>query len=613
MKKLARLGWWLLPLLVLGVVMLNHLAWLEFHTAVETWDDDAGLFRLSMCLADAASDGAVPCAVGAPYPPLVPWISAKVYSVFGGASLRLALLSLSPFLVLLCGALYMGFRRAVSPMAGLAAMALGPVMLWSLHIRGKYYTEVPLAALVVAAVVALAASETFRRRLPSLLFGLFLGLGLLAKWSFAFFLGPVATIAIGIASARLMQRFWLGALVAFLAVLVPVLVLAGAAGWMRLGLSAGFWLGLSLCSVLAVLNRYRPSLFVDGAAGRMVNIGLVVIVTVLISGPWYWHYLPAMSEFLAANLAQKFHGDPVSGLDAWPFYPAVLFSRLMTTPTVILSLLAGLMALRPKASPLLRWSVLTLVCGVLILGLLPYRSGRYLIAGAGLLGVIALWPLTLHSAHRSWVLPLVLATGLAQQLSWIPLAFGGVRVPHHLALFTLPQPDLMGNTVGGIYQAYQDLLHPRWRFLPFASPPVRGVARSEWVAVSVMSQAKGEASLLVVVDPAQRLNLNAVSTHLTALRPPPTTKVVGANGALNAQTLSLWARRAARPRDQPATSSGPPQPRRLFLVLSYSPRVGPSSQDVAALKALDFKLVAQSGALDQMGAIGLSIWRGTQR
>ena len=50
MKPTARahLLMWGLPALVLGVILLQQFAWLDLHTAVDTWDDDAGLFKLAL-------------------------------------------------------------------------------------------------------------------------------------------------------------------------------------------------------------------------------------------------------------------------------------------------------------------------------------------------------------------------------------------------------------------------------------------------------------------------------------------------------------------------------------------------------------------------------------
>jgi hypothetical protein len=613
MTRLQRDAPWALPLVVMAIVLLQHTGWLSLHTALETWDDDAGLFQLAMCLQDDSAGAGVPCAVGAPYPPLVPWITSLFFRFAGESSLQTALFSLWPFLVVLCGSLFVGVRRAATPMAGLAAMTLGPVLVWSLHIRGKYYTEIPLAALVVAAVVALAASDMLRRRGPSVLFGVTLGLGLLTKWSFAFFLGPVAAGALTLATARSLNSRVHGFAAAAAVLAVPLLVLAGAAGWVPYGITAGFWLGISLAVLLVGITAKAPQFFAPQARTVLLNVGLVALVCVLIAGPWYWRYLPTMQEFLAANLAQKFHGDPVSGLAGWPFYPAVLFTRMMSTPMLLLALLGGVLSLRRGAHPLLRWSVIALVSGTVILGVLPYRAGRYLVPGTGLLSIIAVLGLVRFDRLARVALPMTVGLGLAHQLSWIPMAAGGSVLPHHIALFTLPEPDLMGNTRGGIYTAYQDLLHPKWRFLPVASPPIHGRSLSEWVAERVDTDAGSVPSLTVVSDRASRLNLNAMSTHLAARRPPPTTKIVAEVGGLNRSSLAMLRARARKPRDQPATASGPAAPRQLYIVLSYAPSTGPDTASVALLKASGFRLLASTGMQQGPQSAGLTIWRASSR
>ena len=75
-RRTSSVGSFALPLLVMAFILCQHFAWLEMHTSVETWDDDAGLFRLAMCFQGMSGTDNDPCAVGAPYPPLVPWVSS---------------------------------------------------------------------------------------------------------------------------------------------------------------------------------------------------------------------------------------------------------------------------------------------------------------------------------------------------------------------------------------------------------------------------------------------------------------------------------------------------------------------------------------------------------
>ena len=580
------------------------------HTALETWDDDAGLFRLALCLEAGSGE---PCAVGAPYPPLVPWITSLFFRAAGEASLSTALLSQWPFIVLLMGALFVGMRRAAGEMAGLAALALGPVLVWSLHIRSKYYTEVPLAALCVAAVVALVASEGFRRRVPSVLFGVFLGLGLLTKWSFAFFLGPIATLVLvhTVYDAATHARFrWLAALTALS---VPCFILAGAGGWMTYGLTIGVWSGVGLSVVIAWAHRTGRGWLEPGSASRLINLGLMVLAMLVIAGPWYWSYLPSMQEFLASNLAQKFHGDPVRGVMGWPFYPAVLTTRMMSTPVLFLFATGVLLAFKRGTPALVRFSLFGLLVGSLVLGVLPYRSGRYLVAGLGMLVPVVLWPLVRWPRFARVALPFTVLVSLAHQISWIPLAADGAKIPHHWPILSLPEPDLMGNTHRGIYQAYQDLLHPRWRFLPVANPPIHRITPSSRLVDAIVSDAGETPSLTMVLDPFNGLNLNAMATELAGHRPPPTTRIVAASQVMNPSNLRAWRQRARKPRDQPATASGPPVPRNLYIAVVHLPQQGPDRSQLAMLKANGFVAIDRDGVLGAFDPVGTTLWRAAGR
>jgi hypothetical protein len=597
-------------LLLGAVVLVQQFSWLEMHTALETWDDDAGLFHLALCLEAALGE---PCAVGAPYPPLVPWVTSLFFRMAGEANLSIALMSQWPFLVVLMGALFVGMRRAAGEMAGLAALALGPVLVWSLHIRGKYYTEVPLAAIGVAAVVALVASEGFRRRFPSVLFGVFLGLGLLTKWSFAFFLGPIATLALVHTLFEATSHARLRWVIALVALAVPCLIVAGAGGWVAYGLTVGVWSGVGLSVLIAWAHRTGKGWFELGSAPRLVNLGLMVVLVLVIAGPWYWSYLPSMQEFLASNLAQKFHGDPVQGVMGWPFYPAVLTTRMMSTPVLFLFAAGTLLAFGRGAPPLVRICLFGLAVGSLVLGVLPYRSGRYLVAGLGMLTPVVLWPLVRWPRFARVALPVTVLVSLAHQISWIPLAADGAKVPHHWSILSLPEPDLMGNTHRGIYQAYQDLLHPRWRFLPVANPPIHRVTPSSRLVDAIAVDTADTPSLTMVLDPFNRLNLNAMATEMSGHRPKATTRIVAARQVVTPANLRAWRKRARKPRDQPATASGPAVARNLYLAVVHLPQEGPDRRQVEVLKANGFVAIDRDGVLGAFEPVGTTLWRAEKR
>jgi hypothetical protein len=591
------------------MVLLLHLAWLSHNSAVETWDDDAGLFKLAICFADGFDGRTQPCSAGAPYPPLVPFVTSIHFMLTGVRSLPNALFSLWPFLVLLCTALFMGLKRSAGTMAGLAGITMGPVVVWSLHIRGKYYTEVPLAALVIASIVALAASDQFRNRVSSSVLGILLGLGLMTKWSFAFFLGPVAAVAVAIAVAQPFhgKRHRTIAFVATMA--VPILLAGGAANRIPFGLTMGVWLAIGVSTALLFIVKRKPDWAIPTASSTWLNVEICVGLCIIVAGPWYWTYLPTMQEFLAANLSQKFHGDPLPAQMGWPFYPAVILTRVMSTPLSILFIIGAGLGLQKSRSPLLAWSLLALLSGTLILGFLPYRSGRYIVAGLGLcVPAIVLTASHFKSVSRV-ALPILFASGLLHQASWIPLAFGGAHVPHHLSLFTLPERDLMGNTHEGVYQAYQDLLHPRWRFLPVANPPVQRTPPSAQLAALIHADGGSTPHFVVVKDSGSGLNLNAMRTHMLALDPPLTSEIVTESIEENIQTLRTLTHRARHPRDQPATASGPAQPRQLYIVDTYRPEHGPLPSFSRLLHSQGWVAIARNGVISGFEPLATTIWK----
>ena len=206
-----------------------------------------------------------------------------------------------------------------------------------------------------------------------------------------------------------------------------------------------------------------------------------------------------------------------------------------------------------------------------------------------------------------WAAPVALALGLMHQLSWIPFAAGGGSLPHHWAVFTLPAPDLMGNTRHGIYAAYQDLLRPRWRFLPVPNPPVLGQSEAEWTGSAIADISGGRPSFSVVVGGSQ-LNLNAASSHLAAHIPAPTSTIIAAQGALTASNLQAWRQRALRPRDQPATAHGRPMPRRLLVVLTGPYGLEPDGGHVSLLKAAGLVPLRHTGRSSGFEPVAISIW-----
>ena len=610
-----REGWrahW--PLLAVSALIImtvaQHTLWLSQATAIETWDDDAGLYRLATCLEDQVRGQGGACFAGAPYPPLIPAIAAMHFVVTGARGLDMALWSLWPWLVVLGLALWVGVRKAAGTWAALAAVALGPAVLWSLHIRGKFYTEVPLAALGVAAIVAWVHSERFRGGRASILLGSILGLGLLAKWSFAFFLGPPMAMAWAIGLASTLRDKRAQALVAAGVLGAITLLAVGASGRLLGGLWPGTVLGVVIAGGTAFMAQARPNALADDGRTRLKHLAWATAAVLVVAGPWYLTHLGALQAFLADNMAQKFHGDPIGPLAGSGFYPAVLLTRVASTPLAALLVLGSVMSLRKDEPALSRWCLLALASGTLILGVLPYRSGRYLVAGLGLVAPIAVLGLArLPKVGRIGAIT-VMAAGILHQLSWIPLGAGALHVPHHWPIFTLPEQDLFGNSRQGIAQANSDLIHPRWRFLPVASPPVDRPVAARALVQATAADAPGP-FLLVVLDPAGRVNANSLETELLSTRPSPLSSAISGDIQASAASLAHWTHQARNPPDSPATAHGDSS--RWLYIGTASPTTDPSGQSrvddlVRTLKTRGWEQVMSLTIEDPFEPTTISLW-----
>ena len=125
------------------------------------------------------------------YPPLVHLTAVGLYRLFG-VSEDIAVMANVLYLGLLLGATWSITRRmAADWVALLATLFLATFPL--IFAMSRYlYLDLALTSMVAVTVALLLATERFRRRWPSLLFGLALGLAFLIKWTTAaFVLGPL--------------------------------------------------------------------------------------------------------------------------------------------------------------------------------------------------------------------------------------------------------------------------------------------------------------------------------------------------------------------------------------------------------------------------------------
>ena len=311
MHTLSRRTYWLGALFVLLLTALFAAAnvhWLAANTVTYGWDrldhliasfvyrDILGeLTPRSLLAALAYSDY---------YPPLVHWGAVILYRLLGVSEDVAPLVNVFYLAVLLGstfwiaagwaageGGLPVGYREATGKPTGrppspfwtgaLAATLAGlfPILF---AMSRYFYLDFALAALVALDLALLLAGDRFRRRWPSLGFGLVLGLAFLVKWTAAaFVIGPLiyivlrsGTLPFAWRHSRALLPHW-GRLAACLLAGVGVIALWFAlAGDVVLTLRLGWWLALPLGLLLGgVIYTLLPRTAANRPHARRTDSG----------------------------------------------------------------------------------------------------------------------------------------------------------------------------------------------------------------------------------------------------------------------------------------------------------------------------------------------------
>lgn len=230
-------------------------------------------------------------------PPLFTWLLLGAYGVIGpGVVAHLAV----KYLVLgaTYGCAYLCARRLIAQpqLAVLATMAL--VLIygfgWGAH-TGVTHT-LTLSALIFASLLALLRIVEHRRTRDYLLFGVAVGLGLLSKYSFALFVGPLLIAALLVAPTRaaVRDRRMLLALGAAALVFLPHGI------WM---LTSGSAYGATLSELGKVGERADWSANVVAGLGSLAQAAALFLapfwlVVLLIFWPHWWRRAETPSPWL---------------------------------------------------------------------------------------------------------------------------------------------------------------------------------------------------------------------------------------------------------------------------------------------------------------------------
>ncbi len=430
--RLATLGAWCLFLATAG----GAIVWLWLDHSPPMWDQ-SWLLRTSIDyyrlwterpLWEALKE----VVVGYHYrPPLVPLIASVLY-LPGGLDPDVAQLAVLPFVGLLIWAVFGLGRTLWRPEVGVLAgfmVITAPMMIEQTR---EFMLDVPVTALVVTALYLLVRDPRFESPGDAYRLGAVCGLGMLTKWSFAFFtIGPLAVGLVRLAGetwpgwrqrAAVAVAIGLGAAAAiglYAAMAAPVRALA------KQSVLAGVAVTVivTLPPIARWLGRAAPRL--SGLAApaslvaRWLNATRLAAVALLIGGPWYL----ANAYYLRRDFAR--FGVQAAGLEGDPdplTLPSLMYG-VWSLFNVQLFLVSGLIAVsgllawrrvRPERgarAPLLGCFAI----GYAITTLIPNKDPRFTLPLVPLLLLVgAAWIWSLRPKWRRLLCAAVAAVGVVQ-------------------------------------------------------------------------------------------------------------------------------------------------------------------------------------------------------
>ncbi len=121
------------------------------------------------------------------YPPFVSYVSVPFYKIFG-ESKGTAFFVMSVFLLVLVISVYGITLRLYNKKTAILSAFLISMCPIVIHFSRDFMLDLPLAAMVSLSIYLLLASYEFKSARNSILFGISLGLGILTRWTFIFFL-----------------------------------------------------------------------------------------------------------------------------------------------------------------------------------------------------------------------------------------------------------------------------------------------------------------------------------------------------------------------------------------------------------------------------------------
>lgn len=315
-----------------------------------------------------------------------------------------------------------------------------------------YYLDVGLVAAVGVGILAVEASEGFKRTGPTLVFVCAAVVGMYTKWMWALFCGVPVLIAAfqAIADAPGWRRrlAWSAALLGLVAGLLKAVVWGGTA-WTHHGVPdalAAFPYVVSAAGIAVLWALVALILAWRGRAiSARINLALSTLVIGGVAGPWYalvYHQLWGRLDHEKMVYADRNLGAQAQAASLEVVRALIPAGEIL----LVLGLIIALFTRRGRAS-LVGRIVGGAAAGMIVAELLPFDP-RYLLpllpilAGAIVSGWATLRPRIAIPALCLVVVPLLL-TGVGPLFNWSPLAASMDRGSR-----TLPVPVLIRRTHG---------------------------------------------------------------------------------------------------------------------------------------------------------------------
>jgi 4-amino-4-deoxy-L-arabinose transferase-like glycosyltransferase len=370
----AQIGIWLQrhrDWLVLALLWLFHVVnnglWQFTNVVILAWDRPAHLLRslaYYQALRPLSLDSISQIITYRNfYPPLFHLSVALFYSLFGVSADVAAMANVVYMAVLLCAVYGIG-KRLFSAKVGLPAAFLVSMLPIVFCLSRYTYVEYALMSMVTLSVYLLIRTDGFQNRTYSVLFGLSVGLGMLTKWVFIFFLGgPLVYVSLkalpwqrpqwklGRAKVNWRLLFISAAVGLLVSLLFSQLSRLGTTSWvldMRASLICWGCVTLVLYWTLRTLNpRLRNLLF-----AMLLGIGVAAIWYIpnssyVFEEAWYRAY----SEDAAATI-----GSVLSTPEVWFTHVRELMIQQLSPPyfLMLVMALAILILLHLRQKPLHR-------------------------------------------------------------------------------------------------------------------------------------------------------------------------------------------------------------------------------------------------------------------